>query len=84
MKIILDDQAVDVVLVNIFGGITRCDDVALGVVDAHRSLKRKVPLVVRLVGTNEEQGLEILRKEGISAHRHMVDAVVAAVAGVSQ
>jgi succinyl-CoA synthetase beta subunit len=84
MEIILADQAVDLVLVNIFGGITRCDDVALGVVDAQRSLKRKVPLVVRLVGTNEEQGLEILRKDGIIAHRDMVDAVVAAVAGVSQ
>ena len=83
MEIILADPAVELVLVNIFGGITRCDDVARGVVAATSQLSRSVPLVVRLVGTNEEEGLRILKEAGISAHRNMVEAVKAAVAGVS-
>jgi succinyl-CoA synthetase beta subunit len=83
MEIILADPAVELVLVNIFGGITRCDDVATGVVAATSQLSRSVPLVVRLVGTNEEEGLRILKDAGISAHRNMVEAVKAAVAGVS-
>jgi succinyl-CoA synthetase beta subunit len=83
MEIILADPAVELVLVNIFGGITRCDDVATGVVAATSQLSRSVPLVVRLVGTNEEEGLRILKDAGISAHRNMVEAVKAAVAVVS-
>jgi len=82
MELILADRAVKLVLVNIFGGITRCDDVAKGVVEATSKLSRRVPLVVRLVGTNEEEGLQILRRAGISAHRIMVYAVKEAVAGV--
>ena len=83
MDIILADPGVRIVLVNIFGGITRCDEVARGVVAATRNLSRGVPLVVRLVGTNEKEGLAILRDAGISAHRGMVDAVKEAVAGVT-
>ncbi len=83
MEIILADPEVELVLVNIFGGITRCDDVARGVVDATARLSRSVPLVLRLVGTNEEEGRQILKEAGISAHRDMVEAVNAAVAGVS-
>ena len=83
MELILADPAVELVLVNIFGGITRCDDVAKGVVAATQELSRTVPLVVRLVGTNEADGLQILEDAGIAAHRDMVDAVKAAVAGVT-
>ena len=79
MEIILADPAVKLVLVNIFGGITRCDEVARGVVAATTGLDREVPLVVRLVGTNEDEGLAILRNAGISAYRGMVDAVNEAV-----
>ena len=79
MDLILEDPAVDVVLVNIFGGITRCDEVARGIVTATANLARKVPLVVRLVGTNEAQGLSILREAGISAHAGMIAAVDAAI-----
>ena len=79
MEIILADPAVKLVLVNIFGGITRCDEVARGVVAATAGLDRDVPLVVRLVGTNEDEGLAILRSAGISAYRGMVDAVNEAV-----
>ena len=83
MEIILADPAVGLILVNIFGGITRCDDVARGVVAATGQLSRSVPLVVRLVGTNEAEGLQILEDAGILAHRDMVQAVKAAVAGVA-
>jgi succinyl-CoA synthetase beta subunit len=60
LDIILDDANVKAVMVNIFGGITRCDEVARGIVTALGQLKRRVPMVVRLVGTNEEEGRRIL------------------------
>ena len=65
-KIILDDPEVKVVLVNIFGGIVRCDRVANGVVDAVKDLGLQVPVVVRLEGTNAEDAKNILSKSGLS------------------
>lgn len=67
LKIILDDPNVTAVLFNIFGGITRCDEVARGIVSALPSLARRVPMVVRLVGTNQEEGRAILREAGLVA-----------------
>lgn len=64
-KIILADPAVEGVLVNIFGGIMRCDIIAEGVIAAAKEVKLNVPLVVRLEGTNVEKGKEILRKSGL-------------------
>ena len=64
-KIILADENVKGILVNIFGGIMRCDVIAQGVVDAAKQLSVKVPLVVRLQGTNVEQGREILGSSGL-------------------
>ncbi|MXY13451.1 MAG: ADP-forming succinate--CoA ligase subunit beta [Chloroflexi bacterium] len=80
MNLILADPEVEVVLVNIFGGITRCDDVAHGIVQALAGLSRRVPLEIRLVGTNQAEGLKILREAGLNAHRDMLSAVRAAVA----
>ncbi|PIR20256.1 MAG: ADP-forming succinate--CoA ligase subunit beta [Deltaproteobacteria bacterium CG11_big_fil_rev_8_21_14_0_20_47_16] len=65
-KIILNDPKVKGVLVNIFGGIMRCDVVAEGIVAAAKELHVKVPLVVRLRGTNVEKGREILSKSGLN------------------
>jgi len=65
-EIILSDPHVRAVLVNIFGGIMRCDIVASGVVAAARSLGVKVPIVVRLEGTNVELGQQILRESGLN------------------
>ncbi|MDF1545792.1 MAG: ADP-forming succinate--CoA ligase subunit beta [bacterium] len=62
MKIILSDPKVESILINIFGGITRCDDVANGIVEAFKQLDLKVPVVVRLTGTNEEKARQILKK----------------------
>jgi succinyl-CoA synthetase beta subunit len=60
MRIILRDANVRAVLINIFGGITRCDDVANGIVMAYEELKPEVPIVVRLTGTNEDKARKIL------------------------
>jgi succinyl-CoA synthetase beta subunit len=84
-EIILSDPHVRAVLVNIFGGIMRCDIVASGVVAAARSLGVKVPIVVRLEGTNVELGQQILRESGLNftVASGMKDAAekVVAVAG---
>ena len=64
-KIILSDTNVKGILINIFGGIMRCDVLAQGVVEAAKESNIKVPLVVRLAGTNFEKGKEILDKSGL-------------------
>jgi succinyl-CoA synthetase beta subunit len=66
LKIILSDPNVKGILVNIFGGIMRCDIIANGIVAAARDVSLSVPVVVRLEGTNVEQGKEILAKSGLS------------------
>ncbi|MBI4443836.1 MAG: succinate--CoA ligase subunit beta, partial [Acidobacteria bacterium] len=65
-EILLSDRNVRAVLINIFGGIMRCDIVATGVVEAARALGVKVPIVVRLEGTNVEQGQQILKESGLN------------------
>jgi len=64
-KIILQDERVTTILVNIFGGIMKCDVIAEGVIDASREIKLQVPLVVRLEGTNVEKGRELLKNSGL-------------------
>ncbi|MEW6547620.1 MAG: ADP-forming succinate--CoA ligase subunit beta [Bacillota bacterium] len=68
-----------VMLINIFGGITRCDEVARAIVRVKRDMGFSVPLVVRLVGTNEEQATRVLQEEGIAVLRHMEEAAARAV-----
>ncbi|HET9299808.1 MAG TPA: ADP-forming succinate--CoA ligase subunit beta, partial [Candidatus Polarisedimenticolaceae bacterium] len=85
-KILLADPAVRAVLINIFGGIMRCDVVAEGVVAAARTVGVKVPVVVRLEGTNVERGREILRDSGLAflvadGMKDAAEKVVAAAAG---
>ncbi len=74
LKIILRNN-VKAVLINIFGGITRCDDIANGILKAKAELSIGVPLVVRLTGTNEKQAKEILAKAGINTFSTMREAV---------
>jgi len=62
---ILSSQQVKGIFVNIFGGIMRCDVIAEGIIQSTRQLSLRVPLVVRLAGTNVEQGKELLRKSGL-------------------
>ena len=60
LRLILEDERVEAVLFNIFGGITRCDEVATGILEAFEEVKPSVPLVARLVGTNEKEGRALL------------------------
>jgi succinyl-CoA synthetase beta subunit len=62
LRLILEDESVEAVLFNIFGGITRCDEVAQGILDAFEDVRPTVPLVARLVGTNEEEGRAMLER----------------------
>lgn len=66
-KLIVSDPSVKKVLINVFGGILRCDVVANGVVSAYKEIDVKVPIIVRMTGTNAEEGGEILRSSGIPA-----------------
>jgi succinyl-CoA synthetase beta subunit len=80
LRIITADPNVKAILFNIFGGITRTDDVANGIVAATKENPLKVPIVIRLTGTNEEIALKILKDNGYSASSDMDDAVQQAVA----
>jgi succinyl-CoA synthetase beta subunit len=80
LRIILSDERVKAVLINIFGGITRCDEVARGVLTAIDTLENKVPFVVRLVGTNEEEGRRILAEANLITATSLADAAQKAVA----
>jgi succinyl-CoA synthetase beta subunit len=78
-KIILNNKRVKSILINIFGGITRCDDIANGILMAKKQIDIKVPVVIRLIGTNDKEGREILTGAGISAMENLTDAVKAVV-----
>jgi succinyl-CoA synthetase beta subunit len=80
LRIITGDPNVKAILFNIFGGITRTDDVANGIVTAIKQNPLKVPLVIRLTGTNEEIAVKILEANGLSAMTDMDEAVKKAVA----
>jgi succinyl-CoA synthetase beta subunit len=80
LRIILSDTKVKAVLINIFGGITRCDEVARGIITALHELQTDVPMVVRLVGTNEEEGRRLLADANLITATSLVDAAKKAVA----
>ncbi len=80
MKLLLSDKHVKVVLINIFGGITRCDDVAKGLLEAFRTIETQVPIVIRLTGTNEKEGRAILEGTQFTVGTSMADAGHKAVA----
>ena len=79
LELITEDPKVNSILFNIFGGITRCDDVANGIVEATSRMELGVPLTIRLTGTNEEEGVAILAAQGFEAMVDMDRAVEAAV-----
>jgi succinyl-CoA synthetase beta subunit len=79
LRIITSDPNVKAILFNIFGGITRTDDVANGIVTATKQNPLKVPIVIRLTGTNEEIAVKILKDNGFSAMTDMDEAVQRAV-----
>jgi succinyl-CoA synthetase beta subunit len=85
-KLMMKNPAVKGILVNIFGGIMRCDTIAEGVVAAVRQVRLRVPLVVRMKGTNEERGRQILQASGlpIISADNMADAAQKIVAAVAE
>lgn len=79
LEIITSDPNVKSILFNIFGGITRCDDVANGIVEATRRIDIDLPIAIRLTGTNEELAVEILKQHGFEAMTDMDGVVQRAV-----
>jgi succinyl-CoA synthetase beta subunit len=79
LNLVVSDLGVEVVLINILGGITRCDEVAKGILEAKRKVGFLKPMVVRLVGTNEREGRSILTKAGIHVLDSMEEAAKRAV-----
>ncbi len=80
LRIILSDPNVKAVLFNIFGGITRCDEVAKGILAALEEVPTDVPMVARLVGTNEEEGRQILAEADMITAATLAEAAQKAVA----
>jgi len=83
-KLLMSDPNVEAVLVNIFGGIMKCDIIAEGIVQAAKDVGVKIPLVVRLQGTNVDKGRKILNESGLNiiSAEHMDDAAKKAVQAV--
>lgn len=79
LKIVLSNPRVKVVFINILGGITRCDWMAKGIIEAREKVKTEAPLVVRMVGTLEERGRKILQEAGIDVLNSMEEAAKRAV-----
>ncbi len=79
LEIVSSNPRVRSVLINIFGGITRCDDIAAGLVQALESTGFKLPLSVRLIGTNDEEAKKLLEKVNIKVHTDMNEAIKTAV-----
>lgn len=79
LEIITADPRVESILFNIFGGITRCDDVANGIVEATKRIDIDLPIAIRLTGTNEAEAIEILNQAGFTAMTDMDEVVKAAV-----
>jgi succinyl-CoA synthetase beta subunit len=79
MNILLSDSNVNAVMINIFGGITRCDDVARGLVTALKEIDTDIPVVIRLSGTNAKEGLEIIQEYGLPTVSTMSEAAQKAI-----
>jgi succinyl-CoA synthetase beta subunit len=79
LRIILQDPQVKTVLINIFGGITRCDEVAIGIKKTLTQIETDVPFIIRLVGTNEKEGREILASANLVTADTLQEAAALAV-----
>jgi succinyl-CoA synthetase beta subunit len=79
LRIILSDPNVKAILINIFGGITRCDVVAKGIISAVSEVNVQIPIVIRLVGTNEEEGKQLLKNTSFVSANTLVQAAEFAV-----
>lgn len=84
LRIILSDKNVKAILFNVFGGITRCDEVARGILTALKEVQPTIPMVVRLVGTNAEEGRKLLADAEMITAETLVDAAKKAVAAIKE
>ncbi len=75
LRIITRNPKVKAILINIFGGITRCDDIAKGILMAMEQIDIKLPMVIRLIGTNEEEGRAMLKEKGFAVAESLSEAV---------
>jgi succinyl-CoA synthetase beta subunit len=75
LNILRANPRLKAILINIFGGITRCDDIARGILIARRQADLNLPLVIRLIGTNQKEGAALLAGEGLTALEDMSEAV---------
>jgi succinyl-CoA synthetase beta subunit len=80
VSFVLSDPRVEAIFVNILGGITKCDDIAEGIIEARRRTGSGKPVVVRMTGTNEEEGVRLLRGAGIDTLQTMEEAAERVVA----
>jgi succinyl-CoA synthetase beta subunit len=83
LQIILSDKKVKAILINVFGGIVRGDEVAKGIVAALEQVKPDVPMVVRLLGTNSEEGMRILSEANMITATTLTEAAEKAVAAAN-
>jgi succinyl-CoA synthetase beta subunit len=79
LRIILEDKHVKAILINIFGGITRCDEVARGILSALKETKPQLPIIIRLVGTNAEEGMRLLASSQLITAESLLEAAEKAV-----
>ncbi|MBA4385344.1 MAG: ADP-forming succinate--CoA ligase subunit beta [Anaerolinea sp.] len=79
LRLILSDEKVKAILINVFGGITRCDEVARGILSAFKEIQTNIPIVVRLVGTNDEAGLHLLGGTDLIPAKSLFEAATIAV-----
>jgi succinyl-CoA synthetase beta subunit len=79
MNLLLSDKNVKVIMINIFGGITRCDDVARGLIIALDEMKTEIPIVIRLSGTNAEEGLRIIGEKNLPTVKSLSEAAQEAI-----
>jgi succinyl-CoA synthetase beta subunit len=79
IRILLKNKNLKAILINIIGGITRCDDIAQGIISAREDFNIRLPLVIRLIGTEEEKARKMLRDAGLPALRDMPEAIKAVV-----
>lgn len=79
LRLIMEDRNVKAILVNVFGGITRCDEVAKGIISASEQIDINVPVIVRLVGTNDVEGLDLLKNTKLLPAKSLLEAATIAV-----
>jgi succinyl-CoA synthetase beta subunit len=82
LSIINSDNNVKAIFINIFGGIVRCDEVAKGIIEAKNKFNLNKPITIRLIGTNDKDAYEILKKVNIICYKNMSEAAKAAVSSV--